>query len=216
MKQQEILKSIIPKLREDTSVTAAMLMGSVAAGTEYPTSDLDLYLLGNKNGFQSDLIDDIFVEYYYVTNETAQSRLDKSGSEVYQYLGSKIIYDLDGKLIKLMRSAINKYKNYTTNERDKEDLRHLLYSIRIKIVAAVNNKDYLKADFVTAASSWKCVEAVFAVNNIPLPPTGRVMQELPKLQKIPEKDWFTKLFEKDNLKSTEAIINIIDWALMLL
>ncbi len=216
MRHQEILKNIIPELRADTSVTAVMLMGSVATNTEYPTSDLDLYLLGNKNKLQTDLIGDILVEYFYITHETAQSRLERAGSEVYYYLGSKIIYDLDGKLIKLMRSAINKYKNYRISEKDKADIRHWLYSTKIKIDTAVNNKDEIKTDFVTTTSSWKIVEAVFAINDVPLPPVSRVMQELPNLRQVPGNDWFAKLFGNDISKRTEAIIYIIDWALMLL
>lgn len=216
MKHQEILKNIIPELRADNSITAVMLMGTVAAGIEYEASDLDLFLLGDKNRYQTDLIEDIFVKYLYITHETAQSKLDKSGTEVYNYLGSKILYDLDGRLIKLMRSAMNKYKNYKVNDKDKADLRHWLFNIKIKIDAAVNNKNELNVDFVTTTSSWKIVEVIFAINDIPLPPTNRVLQELPNLRQVPGNDWFTKLFGKDMDKRTETILYIIDWALILL
>lgn len=216
MKHQEIIKNIIPELKADTTITGVMLMGSVALGTEYPTSDLNLYLLGNKNNIKTDLIDDIYVEYFYITQETAQSRLDKSGTEVYHYLGSKIIYDLDGRLIKLIQSAMSKYKNYKVNEKDKAELRHWLYSTRIKIDTAINNKNDLKADFITAVSSWKIIEAVFAINDVPLPPEGRVMQEIQNLQQVPGKEWFDKLFGQDIDRRTEAIIYIIDWAISLL
>jgi predicted nucleotidyltransferase len=216
MKHQDILKNIIPELRADNSITAVMLMGSVAAGTEFPTSDLDLFLLGKKNKFQTELIDNIFVKYLYITQETAQSKLDKSGSEVYYFLGSKIIYDMDGTLIKLMRSAMNKYKNYKVNEKDKAEIRHWLYSTKIKIDAAITNNNDLKADFITTISSWKIIEAIFAINDIPLPPASRTEQEMPNLRQIPSDDWFEKLYGKDVNKRTESIINIIDWALVLL
>lgn len=216
MKQQEILKQIVPQLRADTSITAVMLMGSVADGTEYPTSDLNLFLLGNKNNFNTDLIDDIYVEYLYITQETAQSRLDKNGMEVYHYLGSKIIYDLDGRLIKLMRSAMNKYKNYKASEKDKADLRHWLYSTKIRINTAITNQNVLKADFVTTTSSWKIVEAIFMINDIPLPPTSRVLHELSNLRQIPGNGWFNKLFGKDMEERTETMLYTIDWSLILL
>lgn len=216
MKQQEILKNMIPELRADNSITAAMLMGSVAMGTEYPTSDLNLFLLGSKNKIHTDLIDDIFVEYFYHTQETAQSKLDKNATEVYQYLGSKIIYDLDGRLIKLMRCAMNKYKNYKSSEKDKAEIRHWLFSTKIKIDAAISSNNDLKADYVTTISSWKCVEAIFIINDIPLPPMSRVIRELSNLRQVPGNDWFVKLFGKNIDKRTETILYIINWALMLL
>ncbi len=216
MKQQEILKNIIPELKADNSITAVMLMGSAAEDPKYPTPDLNLFLLGNKNKLSTDLIDDIYVEYLYVTNEVAQSRLDKNGGEVYQYLGSKIIYDLDGRLIKLMRTAMNKYKNYKANEREKAELRHWLYSTRIKIDTAIKNQNAVKEDYVTTVSSWKCIEAIFTINDIPFPPMDRVIQELSNLRQVPGNGWFANAFGKDVKKRTDTILYIIDWALMLL
>jgi predicted nucleotidyltransferase len=214
MMQEEILKKVIPELRADSSITAVMLMGSVAKGIQYPTSDLDLFILCNRNKFETEIIDGILVEYLYITQETAQSKLDKAGMEVYHYLGSKIIYDLDGRLIKLMRSAMNKYKNYKIGDKEKIELRHWLYSTRIKINAAIGKQEFLKADFITATISWKAIEAIFAVNNIPLPPTSSIITELSKLYKVPEVDWFIKLFQKDTNKRTDTMLSIIDWVLL--
>lgn len=216
MIQQDILEKLIPGLRADTSITGVMLMGSVAKGTQNPSSDLDLFLLGNKNKFETDIIDTIMVEYLYLTHETAQSRLDKTGMEVYHYIGSKIIYDLDGRLIKLMRHAMNKYRSYQYSEKEKNDLRHLLYSTKIKINAAMDKRDVLKADFLTAAASWKIVEAVFTVNDIPLPPAASVIPELSNLRIIPEEEWFAKLFGDDIDKRTQIALSIIDWAILYL
>lgn len=216
MKQQEVLKKVIPELRADTSVTAVMLMGSVAQGTQYPTSDLDLFILGHRNRFQTEIIDDIMVEYLYITPETAQSRLDKTGMEVYHYLGSKIVYDLNGRLLRLIQTAMNKYKNYRVSEKEKEEIRHWFYSAKVKINAAIDSQEFLKVDFITATTSWKAVEAVFAVNDIPLPPASRVLQELPNLKQVPEDDWFAGLFSKDTDKRIETLLTVIDWTLQIL
>lgn len=216
MKHQEILKKLIPEFRADSTITGVMLMGSVASGSEYPTSDLDLFILGKKNKFESGIIDEIMVEYLYINHETAQSRLDKTGMEIYHYLGSKIIYDLDGRLIKLMRSAMNKLKNYKVNDRDKAEIRHSLYSTKVKIEAAVSCNTLLRADYITATASWKAVEAIFAVNEIPLPPTYRVMQELPNITLTPMEGWFEKLFGKDTDDRTKILLHIINWILMYL
>lgn len=216
MKQQEILEKIIPQLRKDTGVTAVMLTGSVAAGTEYASSDLNLFLLGNKNKINTELVEDILVEFNYITKEAAQIKLDECSMEVYRYLGSKIIYDLDGSLIKLMRIAISSYENYRVSERSKAELRHWLYSTKIKIEAAIQDNNDLKADFVTAISSSRIVEAVFAVNDIPMPPVSRVLQELSSLHQIPGYDWFHKLFGKDTIERAKTIMYTIDWIMMLL
>lgn len=216
MKHQELLKKIIPELRGDNSITAVMLMGSVAAETENPNSDLNLFILGNKNKLQSEVIDGIMVDYLYVTQEAAQSKLDKSGTEVYHYMGSKIIYDLDGRLIKLMRSAINKYKKYKANEKDKLELRHWLYSAKSKLNASINQQESLMSEFITASATDKVIEAVFAINDIPLPPISRMFYELPNLRHIPEPDWFENLYNKNTGRRTETIFKTIDWALDLL
>ena len=216
MKHQELLKKIIPELRVDNSITAVMLMGSVAAETENENSDLNLFILGSKSKLQSDIVDNIMVEYLYVTPEVAQSKLDKTGTEVYHYLGSKIIYDLDGKLIKLMRSAMNKYKKYKTNDKEKIELRHWLYSAKSKINSAISQQDVLKTDYITAAATEKIIEAVFAINDVPYPPISRMLYEVPNLRHIPDPEWFDNLFNKNTSRRTETIMSSIDWALDLL
>lgn len=216
MKHQELLKRIIPELRADQSITAVMLMGSVAAETENPYSDLNLFILGSKNKLQTEQMDGITVEYLYITQEAAQSKLDKSPSAVYYYFGSKIIYDLDGRLIKLMRSAMNKYKKYKANEKDKLELRQYLMSARSKINAAIYLKDFLRADYITATTTDKLIEAVFALNDIPLPPVSKMFHELPNLRHIPDPVWFENLYNNNTKRRTESIISAIDWALDLI
>jgi predicted nucleotidyltransferase len=216
MKQQEVLQKIITELRADSSITAVMLMGSAASGTQTETSDLDLFILGNRNKYHTEIVDDILVEYLYYKFDTAQSKLDKHDMEVYHYLGSKILYDLDGKLMKLIRTALNKYHNYKTSEKEIADLKHSLSSYNFELNAAIKDNNILKADFITATMSWKAVETVFAANSIPLPPTSRMLQELPNLKITPEQDWFIKLFGKDTKLRTQTMLNIINWALSML
>ncbi len=216
MKHQELLKKIIPMLKADNSITAVMLMGSVAAETENQYSDLNLFILGGKNKLQSEIMDDIMVEYLYFTPEAAQSKLDKYGTEVYRYLGSKIIYDMDGRLIKLMRNAMNKYKKYKSADKEKLELRIWLYNARSKIKAAAELQDRLKVDYVTSATTDKIIESVFAINDVPLPPISRMFHELQNLKHIPEPDWFENLFNRNTSRRTEVSISAIEWALDLL
>jgi hypothetical protein len=69
-------------------------------------------------------IDGILVEYIYVTFEEALHLLNTESVEVYHYLGSKIMYDLDGRMLNLMMTALNKYKNFKTNPGDKKEIHH--------------------------------------------------------------------------------------------
>ena len=216
MKHQELLKKLIPELKADPAITAVMLMGSVAAETENEYSDLNLFILGTRNKHQSEMVDGILVESIYTTQETAQSKLDKSGTEVYHYLGSKILYDMDGKLIKLMRNAMNKYKKYKASEKDKAFLRQYLNRSREKMKAAIGREDSLQADYITTITTARIIEAVFAINDIPQPPTGKIFHELDKLKHIPEPGWFENLLNKNVVRRTETALLVLDWVLELI
>jgi|GEM_PF-4780662 hypothetical protein len=216
MDHQEILKKIISELKTDTSISAVMLMGSVAAETENVYSILKLFILGDKNKLKSFITNNVMVECFYVTQETAQSSLDKSGTEVYRYLGSKIIYDMDGRLIKLVRSAMNKYKKYKASDKDKWELRHYLYGVKSRILTALSSQDELTADFFVTSAVQKITEAIFAINDVPFPPVDRILHEILNLKLIPDPNWFEELYNRNSDRRTETVLKIIDWTYDLL
>lgn len=216
MDYQEVLKKIISELKTDTSISAVMLMGSIAAETENVHSVLKLFILGNKNKLKSFITNNVMVECFYVTQDIAQSSLDKNGTEVYRYLGSKIIYDMDGRLIKLIRSAMNKYKKYKASDKDKWELRHYLYMVKSRILSALSNQDELTVDFFSTTAPEKITEAIFIINDVPFPPTDRILHELPNLKFIPEPNWFENLYNRNSDIRTETVLKIIDWTIDLL
>jgi hypothetical protein len=136
--------------------------------------------------------------------------------EVYHYLDSKIIFDKYGKMKTLQNMAQEKFEKYKTNDDDKNAIGHWLLSAKIKLMSALENKDNLKSNYLTATNSWKVIETVWAINNKPVPPASRIIPNLKCLEIIPYDKWFNNLFNGDDINKIKSILRIIDWALPLL
>lgn len=213
MKQIDVLNSIIPKLKSNPNTTAILLMGSVASKTALPTSDLDLMILGDECKFQTEIIDGIQVEYLYLTYDEAVHKMNIDEMDIYHYIGSKIMYDIDGRMIYLMRMAFGKFKNYKTPPHIKVALKSSLMGIKMKLTAYNDNSDTVNTDFITAINSWKALEGIWAINNKPMPPSGRVLVDLKELEILPGEHWFEELFSRDTKKRTDKLLSLIDWIL---
>ena len=216
MLQLDIFYEIQERLKKDKSVTGIMLMGSVAQNTALPESDLDIMVLSNENLFKTEIIDNILVEYTFTTYENRLQKLLSNEMEVYRFLNSKITYDIANKLAELKNIAVDKYSNFKASQETKNQISHWLLSVKIKLLATINSHDILKQNFLVATNSWKIIEAVWAVNNKPVPPTSSVMKFKNELSAFPYPDWFEKLFYGSEKSRTEAMIEIIDWILPIL
>jgi len=213
LKQKGILNSICLKLKNDENICGILFMGSVARGTAPPESDLDIMVLGECDKFVVETIDGILVEYIYTTPETAREKLINNDMEVYHYLGSLIIYDKDGQLERLMDFAVEKYNHFTTGPDVKKQISHWLSSTKIKLSSALNAKDAVKINFLTSTNSWKVIEAIWAVNHKPVPPSGSVALFKDSLLHIPFADWFEHLFVGTDVSRANTMLRIIDWVL---
>ena len=213
MKQLEIFYKIQERLLTDADVSGVLLMGSVAQGTALPESDLDIMILCGKNEFRTSFVDGVPVEYIFTTHDFRLRKLHDNDMEVYHFLNSKITYDASGKLDELMKLALEKYNNFKTKPETKAQISHWLSSARLKLIAAINSKNMAERNFITATNSWKIIEAVWAVNDKPVPPSGSVTRFKNTLSLLPSSDWFERLFSGgDALKST-AMLEMIEWAL---
>jgi hypothetical protein len=92
----------------------------------------------------------------------------------------------------------------------------LLHGTGIKLRAALHNNDMLKTIFITSTASWKIIEAVWAVNDKPIPPISRVIIELPNLKRVPDPKWFEGLFCELTELRAKNMLSIISWVLPLL
>lgn len=213
MKQQlDILDKIVQELKADTTVSGVMVMGSVADGTANEFSDLDIMILCNRDKFEAKFIDGILVEYIYMQYETALYKLNNINMEVYRYIYSKVIYD-SGKLEELMTLALNRYNSYRISAEIKKELYYWLISLRIKLKSAIDKQDALRLNYLTSAGSLKLIEAIWAANNKPLPPSGSLIKFLGELTLIPDELWFEKLFSGKDSDRTDHMLGNIDWVL---
>ena len=176
MRHHDVFRKIQETLMADINVLGIMLMGSVASGSALPESDLDIMILNDKDYFITDIVDGIFVEYIFTTYETRLNKLLNNDMEVYHFLGSNIVYDVDNKLSTLMSVAKDKKNSFKTSQETKKHISHWLTSVKTKLLSAINSSDTLKQNFIVSTNSWKIIEAIWAINDTPVPPSGSVIR----------------------------------------
>ena len=213
MKHRELFNSIYLELLKSEYVTGILLMGSVAQNINSVNSDLDIIILSSKNEFFTEVIDNILVEYTYITYEKAMKKLMEDKMDVYHYLFSEICYDKHGKLSELKALATEKYENYNASIKDKNDIVHWLKSTKIKIESAISNTE---VNFIVATTSWKIIEAIWIINNKPTPPCSSVIRLKGELKILPFNNWFEKLFSEECNTRNISFVEILEWCLELL
>ncbi|MDE7233510.1 MAG: nucleotidyltransferase domain-containing protein, partial [Ruminiclostridium sp.] len=128
-KQLEIFHSLVSEFQKDSTVEGILLNGSVAAGTATELSDLDMIVLGKKDGFVSKMIDTVLVEIHFVVFDSAVKKLESNPMEVYKYLDAKVEYD-NGKAREIISYAENIFLNYRVPEKERLGLAYWLKSTK--------------------------------------------------------------------------------------
>ncbi len=213
MIQLKIFSKIQEQLKKEKFVSGIMLMGSVAQNNASAESDLDIMVLSNENSFKTEICDGVLVEYIFTTFDTRLQKLINNEMEVYHFINNKIIYDKDNQLHYLMEIAIEKYNNFTTEKEIKAQIYHWLFSTKIKLLSAIKSSNILKQNYIVSTNSWKIIEAIYAINDKPVPPSSAVIRLCDKLENIPYKNWFETLFIGNDNSKVNAMINIIEWIL---
>jgi predicted nucleotidyltransferase len=190
-------------------VRGAALTGSRARACAAEGSDVDLIVLCGEHRFDASLRQGVLIEIIHTTFERALEKLGKNPMEPYRWLEAKILFD-DGGLAELIRAARKAYENYRTPESEKRRLAHWLRSLELKLSSA--GDDALKARYLAATNAWALLEAVWAVNNRPMPPTATAYRLTPQLECAPFPGWFEALFHENNARRLEAARQIIAWA----
>jgi predicted nucleotidyltransferase len=210
--QLDILDKVVEGLKKNKAVTGIMVMGSVADGTANEFSDLDIMILCNTDKFEATFIDGILVEYIYLRFETALYKLQNSDMEVYRYINSKILYD-NGQLQELATLADTRYRKYKIRPETKKSIYHWLLSVKYKLAPALEKDNLLKTNYLTSINSWKLIEAIWIVNDKPLPPSGSVIKFLGELHQVPDPKWFEKLFLGSDTDRSRNMMAYIEWVL---
>jgi hypothetical protein len=134
---------------------------------------------------------------------------------VYTYLDGRILYDPEGRLQALVSAARARFGAYRVPAEEAHGIAHWLHSARIKIVAARDAGDELRAAYVASTSSWEMLRGIWAAHDKPVPPSGALWAHLHDLPAGPPdvEAWLRMLFTGDTSARISAAIEIIDWVL---
>jgi len=204
-KQRGIFERELEKLTGDGDVRGVLFTGSAACGCASENSDVDIIALCDKHCFDTHFTDGILVETSFLTYEYAVEKLNAEPMDVYHYLDSKIAFDKDGRLSEIMALAKQKYENYRTPQKVRDGLYHWLMTVKIKL----ETPDALKKRYLAHINAWKILEAVWAVNNKPMPPAGTAYRKRGELLTVPCENWFEKLFSEDCCGAAEEMIDFL-------
>ena len=201
----------IEDLRHLPGVRGAALTGSWAGGDATQGSDVDILVLCGENRFEAASRQGVLIETIYTTFERALEKLAQNPMEAYRWLEAKILFGSDDGLAELIQAAQNAYERYTTPESEKRRLSHWLRSLALKLAAAEQAGDALKIRYLTSTNAWILLEAVWAANDRPMPPTATAYRLYPLLERVPFPGWFEGLFHMNDQKRIEATHQIIAW-----
>jgi len=215
---RRLLQEVLDDAYRDPDVIGIMLTGSLARGDAYPGSDLDIHILlrdGCSREFHAELCHGIFIECSYADEARARSRLERDPMHVYAYLDGRILYDPQGRLQALVSTARAHFEAYCVPAEEARGIAHWLHSARIKIAAARDAGDELRAAYVASTSSWEMLRGIWAAYGKPVPPCGALWAHLHDLPAGPLdiEAWLRRLFAGDASDRIGAAIEIIDWVL---
>lgn len=216
-----MIEAAVAHAKGDDEIVGVMLQGSVARGDAYPRSDLDLFMLlqaGCQRAFSSEVQEGILLECHYGNFEQAKIKIEKNPMLVYGFINGHILYDVDGSLRQLVALAQQCLADYQVSQEARKAISYWLQSARIKIIAAKEAGDFLKASYIASTTSWTVLEGLWAINNKPMPSAGTVLPHLGDLTYKPDNlhQLMEALFMGDGLARIDAIVEVIDWSTPLL
>lgn len=98
--QEDVLETIVNRLKADENVLGILLFGSVASGTHTWKSDIDLIFVLKTymppSGLANVFIDGIAVQYFFTTLETLNHNLGTVPYLLNMFSDAKILFDRQG------------------------------------------------------------------------------------------------------------------------
>lgn len=212
LKQLQIFHDLVAEFKKDSSIEGILQNGSVAVGTATELSDLDIIVFGQRDDFESQVIDSILVEIHYTTFESAINKLKCNPMEVYKYLDAKIEYD-SGKVQEILDCAENIFNDYRVPKKVQREIVYWLQSIKPKLKSAFTKQDMLMLSYLVSINTWKVLERIWAVNQKPIPPACSLYRRYKELELIPSPNWFEGLLIEDPERRSRVMIDSVDWIL---
>ena len=202
----------------DAAILGVMPQGSLARGDGHPGSDMDLFILlrdGQHRPFAVETIDGVLVERHAKDFDGATRKLQENPIQVYGFLEGRILHDPSGRLAEIVAFARHLLDTYRTPPETLAGIIYWLRSARIKITASEYGSGLLKAAFITATTSWKILEGLWGVNDLPLPPSGSAPAHLSDLTRRPPglDTLIASLFSGQTADRIAAAITLIDWVI---
>jgi predicted nucleotidyltransferase len=209
---------LLAELKREPLVIGVMVQGSVASRDHQPGSDLDLLVLmepGQGNGLVSEQIDGILVERHYRDEAGLRKLLERRPELAHGLVHGRILHDPERRLAALTDHARRLLADFRTPMSLREDIQYWLYASRIKLVAAWDAGDELKAAFLVASTTWKILEGIWAVNDLPIPHSGAVLAHVSELADRPDDfgGHLNNLLLGDIELRVIASLVLIDWVL---
>jgi len=198
--QRTIVAEALATAQADAEIAGLLLAGSLARGDAAWLADVDLYLLlqdGGSRTSRAELRDGILVEWHYADMARAQTKLTTNPMALYTYLDGRILYDPAGHLHTLTTLARQRFDSYTVSDRERAGIAHWLLSAQLKVVAARDSGDALKAGYIVTTTAFEVLVALWAINERPMPASGGVLAHLADLPQQPDHlpHWREQLFQ---------------------
>jgi len=212
------LQDALAHAGRDPHVVGALLIGSLARGDAHAGADMDLFVLlkaGTHRPFFFETRDGIVTEIHAGDRAQTIAKIRARPSLAYGFRDAVILRDTDaGDLAAIQEVARQTLDAYRTPPDERAGIAYWLRSARVKIAASDAAHDALRAGFVTATTSWKILEGVFAVNDLPVPPSGALLSCLAGLERTPPDfaGCIERLFtDRDSSERNRAALWLIDW-----
>jgi hypothetical protein len=217
--EEQLAKTLIAlceELKRDPHVSGLMVTGSVGRGDARAGSDLDLHVLlldGHARPFSAGKRGRVWVEQAFADRAAEAERLAHNPSEIYAYLDGRILFDREGGLAELDRTARAAFDAYVCPPDEKARIGYWLASIRAKLAAAEVAGDLLRAGYYAATSSWQIIEGLWAAGGRPVPPGGAVWTHIGDLRDSPADltSRLRALFGGSTAERVEAAKALVDW-----
>ena len=216
--RERLIASVLAEARADAEVLGVMLQGSTARGDALPGSDVDLFVLlwpGIRRDFAAEERDGLWLERHHADADGAREKLRASPGLAYGLDEGRILHDPTGELADLVAFARDLLRDYRTPPAEMTAILYWLRSAWMKIEAAHDAGDRVRAGFVAATTSWTVLEGIWAINHRPMPPSGAVPSRLADLDRTPP-DWpmlFVEMFTGDDRTRIDAVLRAIEWVL---
>lgn len=214
--QRTIVAEALATAHADVEITGLLLAGSLARGDAVRLADVDLYLLlrdGGRRPSRAEMREGILVEWHFADMARAQTKLTTNPMALYTYLDGRILYDPARRLQELTTLARQLFDSYAVSESERAGIAHWLLSAQLKVAAARDSGDTLKAGYIVTTTAFEVLVGLWALNQRPVPASGGVLAHLADLPQQPDHltNWLEQLFQGSLAERITTFETLCQW-----